>query len=1133
MFPPLSAGTGSGGAAGDGAANGQANASMAENGLSFLRSLSRSSTPGGGTNSSIAGQPSGEYVDRDPSASDQSYFSSIYSHYQSLSPNKSTSHLNDKYLIVDMYSYYYANEELNYISSELDTFDGRKDTDRCSALVNSLKLAQDRVITLIFRIMDEIGCERATREYRLKFPDELLAGEGIESLNSQIWFGAECLAAGSTITNNQAESNFLRPIANNLTATLEQVRYDLRSCCDYLPKRPKISRDLIRRLESFDRLFTSFEYDYVKAMLPIKSAEDIESLQELTFLFSETLTYSLRKQLILKDDVEGCQPSVMIALPRLSIVRGLLHGYGSVVCKLNVDDLSSILRPYHSLLLQFHEFLINLNEEEIDFLEQLLSNNYTDNDLTLNNDDFLCVTDNANINPNDYSDQNNLLSYYNKFMKYAKKYHHQNHLNSGRVKYSKASLNKYISSSVDLLLINKTDDATTVTTTNQQGGNHCGFVRYSPICKPQKTTLFRSFSVPNINFVAKSENPKQTVVSSNNNNKEGKGTTHFVTGKSNTTPSSSSSSSTYASTNSSLESAASSASSSSSSNSYPNFSLITTSSSSASSLSNEVDFYNQFKEILKRSHRSSIAKHRSSNANVRPFSSNCPPTSANYTGTAVDNLNQRSMTTTGVRLEQGAPPGHSFAHNQSAVTPVASTALSSNSIHIDLDSIHFDELTQVTICKRKILHQVFVMLSKIADKFQTNYASELRNILRTVFLLQEIEDAEEVAKMQASFVQPVDVQLAHYSSDNIDLDIVEEGIDANEFLMGPVDIIVSASATSSSQTSQTNELEQQQTLNTCDTCDTSVAGANVAEEEASVIEVCSDIALATTVSPTAAAVRSSSLDEGRSNRKSSLDGSSRDAQRSGTFISSSYPSIKDTATDTTATPSSSLEPAPVASTAAAPCCSSKACSQSLPSLLDRSSPGLVHGGHQSALSNRSTTGSNSSLSSSHSVSQSNFTSSTTTTIDERFEGHQHMPTFFLPAHSDASFNSTSYFAHSMMPIPESVSEGASPSSGPSSNATRNLLLPPTWIPDELVNTCSLCAQLFNLIRRRHHCRRCGNIFCHQCSNNFVSLKCFGYAKPVRVCNRCLVLHEQSLLSQHVPSTTTTPATTSATTSYGA
>lgn len=230
MFPPLSAEAGS-------TANGQANASMAENGLSFFRSLSRSSTPGGTSTGNIPGQLSGELVDRDTSTSEQSYFSSIYSHYQSLSPNKLKNPLNEKYLIVDMYQFYYANEDLNFISSELDTFDGRKDTDRCSALVNSLKLAQDRVITLIFRIMDEIGCERATREYRLKFPDELLAGEGIESLNSQIWFGAECLAAGSTITNNQAESNFLRPIANNLTATLEQVRYDLRSCCDYLPKR--------------------------------------------------------------------------------------------------------------------------------------------------------------------------------------------------------------------------------------------------------------------------------------------------------------------------------------------------------------------------------------------------------------------------------------------------------------------------------------------------------------------------------------------------------------------------------------------------------------------------------------------------------------------------------------------------------------------------------------------------------------------------------------------------------------------------------------------------------------------------------------------------------------------------------
>lgn len=104
---------------------------------------------------------------------------------------------------------------------------------------------------------------------------------------------------------------------------------------------------MIKKLEIFDHLFSSFEYDYVKTMLQIKTCEDIENLQELTFLFSDTLSYALKKGLISKEDVDGCQPSVMIALPRLSIVRGLLQGFGSVVCKANPDELTSILRPYH------------------------------------------------------------------------------------------------------------------------------------------------------------------------------------------------------------------------------------------------------------------------------------------------------------------------------------------------------------------------------------------------------------------------------------------------------------------------------------------------------------------------------------------------------------------------------------------------------------------------------------------------------------------------------------------------------------------------------------------------------------------------------------------------------------------
>lgn len=44
-----------------------------------------------------------------------------------------------------MAQFYYADDELNMIAAELDSFDGRKDPERCTALVNQLRQCQDRV----------------------------------------------------------------------------------------------------------------------------------------------------------------------------------------------------------------------------------------------------------------------------------------------------------------------------------------------------------------------------------------------------------------------------------------------------------------------------------------------------------------------------------------------------------------------------------------------------------------------------------------------------------------------------------------------------------------------------------------------------------------------------------------------------------------------------------------------------------------------------------------------------------------------------------------------------------------------------------------------------------------------------
>jgi len=45
--------------------------------------------------------------------------------------------------------FYYADDALNAIANELDSFDGRRDPERCNQLVNKLRHAQDRVLHII------------------------------------------------------------------------------------------------------------------------------------------------------------------------------------------------------------------------------------------------------------------------------------------------------------------------------------------------------------------------------------------------------------------------------------------------------------------------------------------------------------------------------------------------------------------------------------------------------------------------------------------------------------------------------------------------------------------------------------------------------------------------------------------------------------------------------------------------------------------------------------------------------------------------------------------------------------------------------------------------------------------------
>ncbi|CAN0852538.1 RUN and FYVE domain-containing protein 1 [Linum grandiflorum] len=62
----------------------------------------------------------------------------------------------------------------------------------------------------------------------------------------------------------------------------------------------------------------------------------------------------------------------------------------------------------------------------------------------------------------------------------------------------------------------------------------------------------------------------------------------------------------------------------------------------------------------------------------------------------------------------------------------------------------------------------------------------------------------------------------------------------------------------------------------------------------------------------------------------------------------------------------------------------------------------------------------------------------------------------------------------------------------------------TWVVD--ATHCQGCASQFTFIYRKHHCRRCGGIFCGTCTQQRMALRGQGDS-PVRICDPCKKLEE--------------------------
>nr|CAD7452572.1 unnamed protein product [Timema tahoe] len=229
--------------------------------------------------------------------------------------------------------------------------------------------------------MDEIIPEdRANRDFRVKFPDDVMQ----ENLAGQLWFGAECLAAGSSIMNRENESSEMRPLAKALTKALENVRNFLREQCLRGPlvhSGDMFCERLQEALKIFDRLFAEFELCYVSAMVPVKTPREYEVQQFVVVLFSETLQRALQMKLLNQEMVDDYDPALMFTIPRLAIVSGLLIFPDGPLCLDKPSgDMSEMFRPFRTLLFKIRELLWTLNKKELFGLEKLLCSSEEPND---------------------------------------------------------------------------------------------------------------------------------------------------------------------------------------------------------------------------------------------------------------------------------------------------------------------------------------------------------------------------------------------------------------------------------------------------------------------------------------------------------------------------------------------------------------------------------------------------------------------------------------------------------------------------------------------------------------------------------------------------------------------------------
>ena len=65
--------------------------------------------------------------------------------------------------------------------------------------------------------------------------------------------------------------------------------------------------------------------------------------------------------------------------------------------------------------------------------------------------------------------------------------------------------------------------------------------------------------------------------------------------------------------------------------------------------------------------------------------------------------------------------------------------------------------------------------------------------------------------------------------------------------------------------------------------------------------------------------------------------------------------------------------------------------------------------------------------------------------------------------------------------PAYAASGGAAAADPVAGAGQEMSERTVWVPDHKVSSCTQCQETFSFLNRKHHCRKCGGIFCGRCS----------------------------------------------------